>query len=48
VAVSITGPSSRMDGDRLDRLGHRLREVLQVSAPPGFSVAPTYDMLDGV
>ena len=40
VAVSITGPSSRMDGERLDRLGNRLREVLNVSAPPGFSLAP--------
>jgi DNA-binding IclR family transcriptional regulator len=48
VAVSITGPSNRMDGERLDRLGHRLREVLRVSAPSGFSVAPTFDMLDGV
>jgi IclR family transcriptional regulator, acetate operon repressor len=40
VAVSITGPSSRMDGERLDRLGNRLREVLNISAPPGFSLAP--------
>lgn len=48
VAVSITGPSNRMDADRLDRLGHRLREVLQTSAPPGFSVAPTYDSREGV
>lgn len=41
VAVSVTGPSTRMDADRLDKLGHRLREVLRVSAPPGFSLAPT-------
>jgi hypothetical protein len=30
-----------MGADRLDKLGHRLRDVLQLSAPPGFSVAPT-------
>jgi DNA-binding IclR family transcriptional regulator len=46
VAVSITGPSNRMGADRLDKLGHRLREVLQASAPPGFSVAPAADSLD--
>lgn len=48
VAVSITGPSNRMGADRLDRLGHRLREVLQGSAPPGFSVAPAVDSLDHI
>lgn len=41
VAVSVTGPSNRMGADRLDKLGRRLRDVLQLSAPPGFSVAPT-------
>jgi IclR family transcriptional regulator, acetate operon repressor len=40
VAVSITGPSNRMGAQRLDELGHRLREVLALSAPPGFSLAP--------
>ena len=40
VAVSVTGPSNRMGGDRLNKLGYRLREVLSVSAPPGFSLAP--------
>jgi hypothetical protein len=39
VAVSITGPSTRMGAGRLDDLGRRLREVLQASAPPGFTVA---------
>jgi IclR family acetate operon transcriptional repressor len=48
VAVSITGPSNRMGADRLDSLGHRLREVLQISAPPGFSVAPAVDSLDRI
>jgi DNA-binding IclR family transcriptional regulator len=41
VAVSITGPTSRMGADRLDKLGTRLREMLSVSAPPGFSVVST-------
>lgn len=40
VAVSVTGPSARMGAERLDSLGERLRDVLQQSAPPGFSVAP--------
>jgi DNA-binding IclR family transcriptional regulator len=40
VAVSVTGPSNRMDADRLTALGHQLREVLSVSAPAGFSLAP--------
>jgi IclR family acetate operon transcriptional repressor len=43
VAVSITGPSNRMGAERLDELGHRLRDVLQVAAPPGFAVAPAAD-----
>lgn len=41
VAVSLTGPSSRMGADRLDKLGNRLREMLSVSAPPGFTLATT-------
>ncbi|WP_264069298.1 IclR family transcriptional regulator [Mycolicibacterium komossense] len=40
IAVSVTGPSSRMGGDRLNELGDRLREILSVAAPPGFSIAP--------
>ena len=40
VAVSITGPSNRIGAERLDELGHRLRDVLHVSAPPGFTVSP--------
>jgi DNA-binding IclR family transcriptional regulator len=46
VAVSITGPSNRIGAERLDELGHRLRDVLQVLAPPGFAVAPAADPLD--
>src|SRR6185295_14563708 len=40
VAVSITGPSTRMGGRRLDELGRRLREILQESAPAAFTVTP--------
>ncbi|CDO10135.1 IclR family transcriptional regulator [Mycolicibacterium cosmeticum] len=40
VAVSVTGPSHRMGADRLEALGNQLRDVLSVSAPPGFSLAP--------
>ena len=40
VAVSITGPSTRMGGRRLDELGQRLREILQESAPAAFTVTP--------
>ena len=46
VAVSITGPSTRMGAGRLDDLGRRLREVLQASAPPGFTVAPPAESTD--
>src|SRR6476469_6798229 len=46
VAVSITGPSTRMGAGRLDKLGRRLREVLQASAPPGFTVAPPVESTD--
>jgi IclR family transcriptional regulator, acetate operon repressor len=42
-AVSITGPSNRMGADQLGKLGHRLRDVLQAAAPPGFAVAPAAD-----
>ena len=41
VAVSVTGPSSRMGADRLHELGHQLRDMLSMSAPPGFRLAPT-------
>jgi DNA-binding IclR family transcriptional regulator len=44
VAVSITGPSNRMDIERLTALGHRLRDVLSTSAPPGFSLAPAAEL----
>jgi len=44
--VSITGPSNRIGAERLDELGQRLRDVLQVLAPPGFAVAPAADPLD--
>jgi hypothetical protein len=46
VAVSITGPSTRMGAGRLDKLGRRLREVLQASAPPSFTVAPPVESTD--
>jgi IclR family acetate operon transcriptional repressor len=46
VAVSITGPSTRIGAERLDELGQRLRDVLHVSAPPGFTVSPAADPLD--
>ena len=46
VAVSITGPITRMGAGRLDKLGRRLREVLQASAPPGFTVAPRVESTD--
>jgi hypothetical protein len=35
-----------MGGGRLDKLGRRLREVLQASAPPGFTVAPPVESTD--
>ena len=46
VAVSITGPSNRIGAERLDELGHRLRDVLKALAPPGFAVAPADDLQD--
>ncbi|GAA2075333.1 IclR family transcriptional regulator [Microbacterium hatanonis] len=40
IAVSITGPSSRMTPDRIDELGALLRENLGASGLPGFRLAP--------
>ncbi|WOF23354.1 IclR family transcriptional regulator [Microbacterium betulae] len=39
VAVSITGPSSRMTPARIEELGVLLRERLAATAPAGFSVS---------
>ncbi len=39
VAVSITGPVTRMDRARLDELGRLLRDELAFSAPAGFTLA---------
>lgn len=46
VAVSITGPTSRIDPDRQHALGQRLREELDRSKPAGFSVASFQPTLD--
>jgi DNA-binding IclR family transcriptional regulator len=40
IAVSITGPSTRMTPARIDELGVRLRETLARSPLPGFALAP--------
>ncbi len=40
VAVSITGPTSRLDDERIAQLGALLRRKLPALAPAGFQIAP--------